>query len=179
MSAPLDYAQPGWHGRWLRWRFHFSALVLLIPVFYLSTIQQNEALNRGTAGLGMRELPARQVGPWTVRLAEKTLDAPVADGEAGHTKPFVAAFCKACIPQIRAAYLRIGKPRNLRAAGALFYGSLFRTEAYLVLPKQIRTTDTVWLTVEGWDGSVHQTSWPLGEVSPAIMEWLKQQGKTQ
>ena len=177
MSAWIDSSP--WRCGGLRWRFHLCLLILLVPVFFFSASLHEQQLDSGQQGLGMRELPAKAVGPWSVRLAEKTLMAPTADGAAGHVKPFVAAFCQDCVPQIRAAYLRIGKPRNLRAAGALFYGSLYRTEAYLVVPPTLKQANQIWLTVEGWDGSVHQVSWPLAEASPVLLDWLKQQGRIE
>lgn len=179
MSAQAMVNAGPWRQRWLRWRFHLCVLVLLVPVFFFTSSMNEERLDSGLRGLGMRELPEQSVGPWRVRLAEKTLMAPTADGEAGHTKPFVAAFCQVCIPEIRAAYLRIGKPRNVRSAGALFYGSLYRSDVQLVIPPTLRSADRIWLTVEGWDGSVHQTSWPIETASPTLYTWLKQQGKIE
>ena len=57
-------------------------------------------------------------------MAEFKLIEPEAEGRAGYTKSFVMALCPACVDQVKAAYLRVGKPRNVRTAGALFSGTL-------------------------------------------------------
>ncbi|EOZ4756891.1 thiamine pyrophosphate-binding protein, partial [Pseudomonas aeruginosa] len=35
----------------------------------------------------------------------------------------------------------------------------------------------LWITMEGWDGSMHQASIPLDEASPATVAWLNKRGK--
>ena len=37
----------------------------------------------------------------------------------------------------------------------------------------------LWITAEGWDGSVHQAPWPIATASPATVEWLKKQGASR
>jgi len=164
---------------WLRWRFHLSALLILIPLGYLPQYFHTLGLMSGDKGLGERELAEKQVGPWTVRLAEWQVREPIRDGDAGYIKTFTLAPCAGCGAGIKAAYLRVGKPRNLRTAGGLFSGTPYRQMASIPIPERSRADAAIWLTIEGWDGALHQASWPLAEASPATMAWLKKQGAGQ
>jgi hypothetical protein len=91
-------------------------------------------------------------------------------------KSFNAALCKACANEVKATYLRIGKPRSLRTAGAIFFGTPYRAGTSVPIPKHASTDDGLWITMEGWDGSMHQASIPLSQASPATAVWLAQQG---
>lgn len=64
--------------------------------------------------------------------------------------------------QVKATYLRIGKPRSLRAAGVIFFGSPYRMGTSVPIPPRTRPDAELWITMEGWDGSMHQASipWP-------------------
>ena len=78
--------------------------------------------------------------------------------------------------QVKAAYLRIGKPRSLRAAGVIFFGTPYRMGATLPIPERTKADAELWITLEGWDGSMHQASIPLSQASPATVAWLTKQG---
>jgi hypothetical protein len=43
-------------------------------------------------------------------------------------------------------------------------------------PKKTQPDAELWITLEGWDGSMHQASIPLNQASPATVAWLKTQG---
>ncbi|PTS95173.1 thiamine pyrophosphate-binding protein, partial [Pseudomonas sp. HMWF006] len=101
---------------WRKWRFHINVLLLLIPLGFMPKYFADASLFRGDSGLGQREIGDIQVGPWSLRLAELRNEAPVLTGPAGYMKNFSAALCDTCIEQVKATYLRIGKPRSLRAA---------------------------------------------------------------
>lgn len=160
---------------WLRWRFHLSALLILIPAAITPFYFRQLAMDSGTSGLGMREIGERTVGPWTVRLAEFDLLPPQVQGAAGPVKPFTLALTGEAVSAVRAAYLKIGKPRSLRAAGSIFFGSPYRQFAGLPVPERTSPDAEIWLTLEGWDGSVHQTPLKLDEMSPVTAGWLKEQ----
>lgn len=161
---------------WHKWRFHLNVLLLIIPLGFMPKYFKDAALFRGESGLGEREVGELQVGPWSLRLAELRAEAPLQDGTAGYRKSFNAALCQACIAQVKAAYLRIGKPRSLRAAGAIFFGSPYRMGASVPIPDKTRADADLWVTLEGWDGSMHQASVKLADASPATVAWLKTQG---
>ena len=158
---------------WHKWRFHINVFLLLIPLGFMPKYFSDAALFRGDSGLGEREVGEIQVGPWSLRLAELRNEAPRADGPAGYLKAFSAALCDGCVEPVKATYLRIGKPRSLRAAGVIFFGSGYRMFAGLPVPSKTETDAQLWITMEGWDGSMHQTSIPLSQASPATVAWLK------
>lgn len=125
---------------WHKWRFHLNILLLLIPLGFMPKYFADAALFRGDSGLGERELGEIQVGPWSLRLAELRNEAPRLDGPAGYMKRFNAALCEACVDQVKATYLRIGKPRSLRAAGVIFFGTPYRLAATLPVAEKPRPT---------------------------------------
>jgi len=161
---------------WLKWRFHLNILLLLIPLGFMPAYFKNAAFFRGDAGLGERMIGDIQVGPWSLTLAEVHDEGPESDGPAGFVKEFNAALCQACISQVKVAYMRVGKPRSLRAAGAIFEGSPYRLGAEVPVPTTTQADDQLWITLEGWDGSVHQKAIPLTEASPKTIEWLAKNG---
>jgi len=171
----VSKAPPSWFAlKWKRWRFYLSALVLIAPLAYLPQYFEDLALERGDAGLGQREVGEFTVGPWNVRLAEWQVGPPDREGLAGYAKVFTLAQCRQCIGQIKAIYLRVGEPRSLRTAGSLFSGSPYRQMAEVLIPERVAPDAEMWLTAEGWDGSVHQIRVPLAEASPSTIQWLKQ-----
>ena len=113
---------------------------------------------------------------YSLQLAELRNEAPRPDGPAGFMKSFNAALCDTCIDQVKAGYLRIGKPRSLRAAGVIFFGTPYRMGATLPIPQKTKADAELWITLEGWDGSMHQASIPLSQASPATIAWLAQRG---
>ena len=161
---------------WLKWRFHLNVLLLLVPLGFMPKYFADAALFRGDEGLGEREIGDVQVGPWSLKLAELRNEAPRQDGPAGYMKSFNASLCQACIPQVKATYLRIGKPRSLRAAGGIFFGSPYRMGASVPVPQKTKPDAELWITMEGWDGSMHQGSIPLSKASPTTVAWLEKQG---
>ncbi len=161
---------------WHKWRFHLNILLLLIPLGFMPKYFSEAALFRGDSGLGERELGDVQVGRWSVKLAEMRDEAPRQDGPAGYFKVFNLALCQTCIPEVKAVYLRIGKPRSLRAAGTIFFGPPYRMSTGLPVPTKTNPDAEIWITLEGWDGSMQQGSIPLAKASPATVAWLKTQG---
>jgi hypothetical protein len=157
---------------WRRWRFHLSALMLLVPIASAPAFFHENALFDGKKGLGERQIGEITVGPWSVRMAEFKLIEPEAEGRAGYTKTFVLALCPACVDAVKAAYLRVGKPRNIRTAGALFSGTPYRQTAEIRIPENAGADDVLWLTLEGWDGALHQATIPLPTASPLTAAWL-------
>ncbi|WP_295470298.1 thiamine pyrophosphate-binding protein [uncultured Pseudomonas sp.] len=161
---------------WHKWRFHINVLLVLIPLGFMPKYFADAALFRGDMGLGQREIGEVPVGPWRITLAEQRNEAPMPNGNLGYTKNFNAALCTACKDQVKATYLRIGKPRSLRTAGVIFFGSGYRMGAQMIIPADTDPKADLWITMEGWDGSVHQASIPLEQASPLTVAWLNKQG---
>ncbi len=162
---------------WRRWRFHLSALMVLVPILALPAFFDDNAFFDGKKGLGQREIGEIAVGPWSVRLAEFQLKEPDAEGRAGYAKEFALALCPACVDEVKAAYLRVGKPRNIRTAGALFSGTPYRQTAEMRVPERTTADDELWLTLEGWDGALHQATIPIRTASPITAAWLEKRGR--
>ncbi|NVZ66456.1 thiamine pyrophosphate-binding protein [Pseudomonas gingeri] len=161
---------------WHKWRFHLNILLVLIPLGFMPRYFSDAALFRGDTGLG-QHVNELQVGPWSLQLAELWDEAPRRDGPAGYFKSFNASLCATCIDQVKATYLRVGKPRSLRAAGVIFFGTPYRMGAVVPIPENTGDDAELWVTLEGWDGAVHQASIPLSKASPLTIAWLKKQGK--
>lgn len=161
---------------WLKWRFHLSILLLLIPLGFMPQYFRDMAFFRGDTGLGERMIGPVQVGPRSLTLAETHDDGPESEAPGVYVKEFNVALCDTCIPQIKAGYMRIGKPRSLRTAGTIFEGSPYRMGAEVSVSPSASPNDELWITLEGWDGAVHQTTLALAKASPKTVEWLKTQG---
>lgn len=161
-------------GRWWQdWRFHLSALVILVPAAAFPAFYHLARMTSGEGGLGAGTPVTVQAGPYALRLVEFTADAPLDAGVAGQRKVFRLALCQGCDDRIRAVHIRLGKPRSLRAAGALFSGSPQRLTADMPVPDSAATGDGLWLTVEEWNGTTHKAEAALAEVSPATAGWLR------
>jgi hypothetical protein len=78
---------------------------------------------------------------------------------------------------VKATYLRIGKPRSLRAAGVIFSGPAYSMDTSLVIPQRTAPDAQIWITMEGWDGAVYQAALPLAQASPATVAWLTEKAK--
>ncbi|WP_202210467.1 thiamine pyrophosphate-binding protein [Pseudomonas paraversuta] len=180
MSKTVTAQPPSTLSRlWHKWRFHINILLLLVPLGFMPKYFADASLFRGDSGLGERDVGTVQVGPWSLQLAELRNEGPRPDGPAGYMKSFNAALSDSSIDQVKAAYLRIGKPRSLRAAGVIFFGTPYRMGATLPIPERTRADAELWITLEGWDGSMHQASIPLSQASPATIAWLAQRGAKQ
>ncbi|MGE7993469.1 thiamine pyrophosphate-binding protein [Pseudomonas sp. NPDC089554] len=175
MSQAQALPQGGFKQWWLKWRFHLNILLILIPLGFMPLYFSNARLFLGESGLGATVVNDIQVDRWTLDLAEFLEGPPRADGQAGYFK-FITAACGNCTDSAKAIYLRIGKPRSLRAAGSLLFGSPYRMGTSLPIPANTRPDAEIWITIEGWDGSMHQASVPLAKVSPTTVAWLEKQG---
>lgn len=158
---------------WQDSRFHLNALLILAPLIAFPFFYHQAYMGSGQQGLGARPAATVEVGPFPLQLAEYDRFGPLDAGVAGMRKVFRVALCPGCEDRIRAVYVRIGKPRSLRAAGALFNGSPGMMSADLAVPDSARADDGLWLTVEEWNGTVHKGELPLAEASPATADWLR------
>jgi len=115
-----------------------------------------------------------QVGPWFFALAELDHDAPKHVVRDIFTKSFQLRFCTPCDAEIRSAYFRVNKPRSLRSAGLAFNGARWDRSVEIQLPGNTHADSELWLTVEGKDGTVHQTTVRLADIAPSTAQWFKQ-----
>ncbi|ENO90445.1 DUF3325 domain-containing protein [Thauera linaloolentis] len=115
------------------------------------------------------------LGPWSFTLAEADRNAPEVVDMDVPIKAFRLRFCEACDADIRHAYLKVNKPRSMRAAGMAFEGARWEREVEIQLPANLQADSELWLTVVGKDGSVHQAAWSMERVSPATVAWFDRQ----
>lgn len=151
------------------WRWWPAALMVAVPLVYLAALQATpvKPLLRADAVEG-------QVGPWTFRLAESDRKAPTLVAMEIPMKSYHVRFCEVCDGQIRAAYLKVNKPRSLRGAGIVLGGSRWDRQVEIQLPANTTPESGLWLTVVGKDGEMHQAEVRLADVSPATMAWFEQ-----
>jgi hypothetical protein len=112
-----------------------------------------------------------KVGPWDFTLAETEPDAPKQGKSGAVMKAFELRFSDTAHPQIRAAYLQARKPRSLRASGIAFEGQHLRT-ANIPIPPAFQPEEQIWLTVESWNGEIHQTALDVAHISPSLARFL-------
>ncbi|WP_159910703.1 DUF3325 domain-containing protein [Pantoea sp. 18069] len=150
-------------------RWTAAALLAAVPLVYLLALQATpvKPLLRADAIDGT-------VGPWTFRLAEAERRGPDLVAMDIPMKSYQLRFCEACDEQIRAAYLKVNKPRSLRAAGIVLNGTRWDRGVDIQLPANTTADSALWLTVVGKDGGVHQAQVRLGDVSPATVAWFEQ-----
>ncbi|MGU1147342.1 polysaccharide biosynthesis/export family protein [Pseudomonas aeruginosa] len=66
---------------------------------------------------------------------------------------------------------------NQAPGNTVFVGGAVRNPSAVPIPPRTRPDAELWITMEGWDGSMHQASIPLAEASPATVAWLNKRGK--
>jgi hypothetical protein len=156
-----------WKRRW----FHLSVLSIIVPIAYVQPYFALQAQLRSAENVNLRA-NSIVVGPWPMQLLENPDELPAWDPEEGYVKLFTAAPCKTCASEIRAIFINARKPGSTNAMGAEFEGSPYRPVAAMVISRATKAEDSIWLTVEGWDGSRHQAWISIADASPTTAQWL-------
>lgn len=149
---------------WKRWWFHLGALMVIVPLVFLKSFIDTQALYLEAREEGLRATEIT-VGPWTLYLQEVATAKPFIDPREGLVKSFRLMPCQPCARQIRAAFISLKRPGSTEY-GQEFEGNPYRSFADMKLGRNPTADDMVWITVEGWDGSFHQTTLPLKQASP-------------
>ncbi|MDH4990672.1 DUF3325 domain-containing protein [Aquamicrobium lusatiense] len=149
------------------WRAFAGAAILAAPVAFVGLVSAmpGKPVLRDDAIAG-------QAGPWSFRIAEYDRRGPTFVVQDIPTKAFQIRFCEACDDEIRAAYLKINRPRSLRGAGIVFLQPRWDRYVEIQFPPSTRSDSELWLTVEGKDGSLHYASWKLTEIAPATAHYF-------
>lgn len=145
-----------------------AAVVLIMP---LAIVAWRLAITPA-APLGREDALRGNVGPWEFVFAERDRKAPHIEALDVPLKEFVIRFCDSCDDQIGMAYLKLRKPRSLRAAGNAFEGTRDRS-ATISIPPAVKLEDGLWLTVVGKDGQMHHLRLDLERVSPATARFIR------
>ncbi|CAO3383149.1 hypothetical protein [Azospirillum argentinense] len=143
---------------WRRGKFHLSALVMLVPLPFLPDYFSPKPI---FVPPEIRQDVA--VGPFPVTLATYD-EAPARMPTGERMKEYRIHIRPADIDRVRGVFLRVGKPRSLRTAGALAFGNPYEREADVTVPDELAGREELWVTVEDWSGGVHQASLPLSEI---------------
>ena len=111
---------------------------------------------------GAHILPEREVGPYRVTLAEQ-LAGPPRTGEGGRpVKDYVLRIAEGYPERIRGAYLHLGDRPDGDDLGEALHGDPYRLHVHLPFAPH-GADDALWLTLEEWDGTRRQISWPLAQ----------------
>ncbi|WP_311267775.1 DUF3325 domain-containing protein [Sphingobium sp. WCS2017Hpa-17] len=153
--------------RWIGWLMLGSTM----GTFALAYARvETRALDRDDAIHG-------QVGPWGFTFAEADRNAPEVASMDIPIKAYRLRFCEMCDASILHVYLKVNKPRAMRAAGVAFEGNRWDRGAEIQLPSNLTGDSQLWMTVIGKDGTVHQVAWPMKAISPATVDWFAEQAK--
>lgn len=149
------YATP-WH----RYKFLLSGLVLILPIVFLY-----QSLNP----VFPDALSEKRVGDYVIVPMPYDLDAPyLHDGV--FVKDFLLTFKQGDISNIRQAFLNIGSQAlnatQIRASEGeegFLHGSQYGQHVHALAKSKLTAEDSIWLTIENWDGQVHTVHWSLPE----------------
>lgn len=143
---------------WQRGKFHLSALMMLVPLPFLPNYLAPKPI---FAPPEIRRDIG--VGPFAVTLV--TYDQAPHRGPTGEPmKQYTIRLQPGDVDRVRGVFLRVGKPRSLRTAGALGFGNPYERKAEVTVPAEPTGTEELWLTVEDWNGRAHQASVPLADI---------------
>lgn len=118
--------------------------------------------SQGTKGSGFL-YQEQQLGAWPVSmnavagLLEKDL-SPIRPGSPTNIN---VALPQTALDEIKFIYVRVGKPRTMRAPGTLVHGPIGAKHAHLKVPARAGEQSSLWLTAETWQGDYYQVEWPL------------------
>lgn len=163
-------ASPRLRTLWRRWWFHLSALMVLVPVGFLSSYIDLQAMLLRADEADLRSVDV-VVGPWTLKLQELKSEEPYWDPHEGFIKLFRVVPCQPCVAQIRAVFVNLKRPGSTEY-GAQAEGNPYRSFVEMKIGRNPSADDFVWITAEGWDGSRHQAKLPLLSASPVGAEWV-------
>lgn len=156
---------------WFRGRYYLSGLILILPLVAFPHYFRQA----GTPPLGAHVLPERQVGPYAVTLAEQRLGPPRPGPEGALLKDYQLRIREGYPDRVRSVYIRLGPPEG-DDLGDIMHGNPYRLHAHVEFDRPPRADDFVWLTLEEWDGTLHQASWPIAEAVTKA-SFLPPQGK--
>lgn len=112
------------------------------------------------------------VGPWHLALQELKSAEPYWKPGEGLEKSFWIIPCKRCVEQIRAIFLNLKRPGSSEY-GALASGNPHRSLSEMKLGRNPSRADLLWITAEGWNGSLYQAKLPLAVASPVTADWVE------
>jgi len=156
---------------WRRWWFYLSVLMVLVPLAYLKSYIDLQALLLQAADQNMRSVQT-QVGPWALTIQDLEAEEPYWHPKEGLVKAFRIVPCAGCAQKIRAIFVSLKRPGSTEY-GAAAEGNPYRSFVEMKIGRNPSPNDQVWITAEGWDGSRHQAKVPLEYLSPSTASWIE------
>lgn len=149
------YATP-WH----RYKYLLSSLVLILPVIFLY-----QSLNP----IFPDALSEQSIGEYTVVPMPFDLE-PAYQHDGVYVKDFLLTFKHGKISNIRQAFLNIGEVpiamdqvKTTSAEEGFLHGNRHGQHVHALAKQDITMNDSIWLTIENWDGEVLTARWNLPE----------------
>jgi len=147
------YATP-----WQRYKFLLNGLILILPAVFLY-----QSLNP----VFPDPLPAKSVGDYIVVPMPYDLN-PAYQHDGVYVKDFLLTFKQGDIATIRQGFLNIGsKPYSLTAikqrhdGEGFLHGNRHAQHVHGLVANTLSAHDSIWLTLEGWDGRIHTARWDM------------------
>ncbi|NBB09873.1 thiamine pyrophosphate-binding protein [Pseudomonas sp. SLFW] len=141
---------------WRTYRVHLNVLLILIPVAFIPTYFSDFA-NRVDGGPDGYTLGEIDTGPCSLLLTEHA--------SGGQVRRFTAALSERCRNDVKATYLHVGKSSDPRTLTDIFSGTPNRMSATVTLTSPRKVGEELWVTMLGWDGSVHQARAHMDQAS--------------
>lgn len=146
---------------WRTYRLHLNVLLILIPLAFIPTYFSDFA-KRQDSRLDEHTLCEIYVGLCSLMLAQH--GTPNARNDAVEQAiRFTAALSERCRNDVKATYLHVGKSTDPRTTADIFSGTPNQMSAERILPREAGRE--LWITMTGWDASVHQARVALDQAS--------------
>ena len=139
---------------------YINAMALIgIIVGTSAALSLNDGGMKGT-GFVYQEKP---LGPWLVSMnaVAGLLEKDLPPIRAGAQTNIMVEVPQEALKTIKFMYVKVGKPRTMRAPGSLIHGPVGAKHVHLKLPRELKENSELWLTIETWSGEYYQTSWSL------------------
>ncbi|MFT4765612.1 MAG: hypothetical protein ACI9OH_002724 [Oleispira sp.] len=146
---------------WNKYKFFLSGLVLILPIVFLY-----QSLNP----VFPDALPEVTIGDYTIIPMPYDL-GPAYQHDGVYVKDFLLTFTAGDINNIRQAYLNIGNEAAIileiqKSTGGegFLHGSQHGQHVHAIAKPKITAKDSIWLTIENWNGEILTTRWEIPQV---------------
>lgn len=141
---------------WHKNKYKLSGLILLFPIVFLYQ------------SLTPKFPPAwqaQQLGEFKIAPLPLDLKAPYVHHD-DFVKDFMVIFEEGEISNVRQGYANIGVealPMNIlqRSENGILHGNKHGQHVHAIAAKQLNATDSLWVSIENWQGEWSVARWPL------------------
>ena len=141
---------------WKKNQYKLSGIILILPIWFLY-----QSLNPSFPPAWQ----AQQVGEFTIAPMPLDMNAPYMHHDE-FVKDFMLIFEQGDISQIRQGYVNIG-PKALplealqRGENGVLHGNKHGQHVHAIAAQKLTTSDSLWVSIENWQGQWQQAKWPL------------------